>query len=128
MIELGGLATAPAFLRLTDHKRIVSLGPTHAGSAWHDHSHSFFPSCTVRSDGFCCRRARAPAPPGSAAPLQWLAQRQPGGAMPLTCTQKGGQALFVPSGWLHAVLNLRDSVGVAVEVGDVAMMELASSA
>ena len=28
---------------------------------------------------------------------------------------------------LHAVLNLRDSVGVAVEVGDVAMMELASS-
>ena len=71
--------------------------------------------------------ASAGAAGSSAAPLQLLAQRQPGGATPLTCTQKSGQALFVPSGWLHAVLNLRDSVGVAVEVGDVAMMELASS-
>ena len=71
--------------------------------------------------------ASAGAAGSSAAPLQWLAQQRPGGATPLTCTQQSGQALFVPSGWLHAVLNLRDSVGVAVEVGDVAMMELASS-
>ena len=127
-LELGGLATSPAFLRPTDHKRIVSLGPTHAGSAWHDHSHSFFALVHGEKRWLLLPPgASAGAAGSSAAPLQWLAQRQPGGATPLTCTQQSGQALFVPSGWLHAVLNLRDSVGVAVEVGDVAMMELASS-
>ena len=127
-IELGGLATSPAFLQPTDHKRIVSLGPTHAGSAWHDHSHSFFALVHGEKRWLLLPPgASAGAAGSSAAPLQWLSQRQPGGATPLTCTQQSGQALFVPSGWLHAVLNLRDSVGVAVEVGDVAMMELASS-
>ena len=25
---------------------------------------------------------------------------------------------FIPTGWAHAIVNLADSVGVAVEVGD----------
>ena len=36
------------------------------------------------------------------------------------------QVLFVPSGWNHATTNLGWAVGVAAEVGDVAMMEAAS--
>ena len=36
----------------------------------------------------------------------------------LQCTQPAGTALFVPSGWKRAVLNLRTSVGVAIELGD----------
>ena len=32
--------------------------------------------------------------------------------------QEAGDVLFVPSGWHHAVLNLQDSVGIAVELGE----------
>jgi hypothetical protein len=38
---------------------------------------------------------------------------------PLTCVQRAGETLFVPSGWAHAVISLEASVGVAVEIGDV---------
>jgi hypothetical protein len=31
------------------------------------------------------------------------------------CTQMAGDMLFVPAGWAHAVLNLKTSIGVAVE-------------
>ena len=34
------------------------------------------------------------------------------------CTQEGGDVLFIPSGWHHAVLNTQESVGIAVELGD----------
>ena len=37
-------------------------------------------------------------------------------------------ALFVPSGWKHATINLEDSVGVAVEVGDADVIERAQRA
>ena len=33
------------------------------------------------------------------------------------CTQHAGELLYVPSGHMHAVLNLQPSVGMAVEVG-----------
>ena len=45
---------------------------------------------------------------------------------PLLCTQPGGTALFVPSGWKHAVINLAPSVGVAVEVGDQDVIDRAT--
>jgi len=34
---------------------------------------------------------------------------------PLQCVQEAGDVLYVPRGWGHAVLNLRTSVGYAVE-------------
>jgi len=34
---------------------------------------------------------------------------------PLRCAQRGGDVLYVPAGWSHAVLNTRTSVGFAVE-------------
>ena len=33
----------------------------------------------------------------------------------ITCTQRAGDVLYVPCDWGHGVLNLRHSVGVAVE-------------
>ena len=47
---------------------------------------------------------------------------------PLRCVQPAGSALFVPSGWKHATINLAPSVGVAVEVGDVDVIERAQRA
>jgi hypothetical protein len=35
----------------------------------------------------------------------------------LECTQHAGEVLFVPEGWHHGVVNLENSVGMAVEVG-----------
>ena len=34
---------------------------------------------------------------------------------PLLCVQRGGDVIFVPNGWGHSVLNLKTSVGYAVE-------------
>ena len=42
---------------------------------------------------------------------------------PLECVLPSGRALFVPSGWRHLIVNVQDSVGVAVEVGDVPMIQ-----
>jgi hypothetical protein len=46
----------------------------------------------------------------------------------LRCTQPAGTALFVPSGWKHAILNDEASVGVAVEVGDQDVVRRATAA
>jgi oxalate decarboxylase/phosphoglucose isomerase-like protein (cupin superfamily) len=37
------------------------------------------------------------------------------GPPPMLCTQRAGDAMFVPRGWGHAILNTRTSVGYAVE-------------
>ena len=42
---------------------------------------------------------------------------------PLECVLPSGRALFVPSGWRHLIVNVQDSVGAAVEVGDVPMIQ-----
>ena len=37
---------------------------------------------------------------------------------PLQCVQHAGEVTYVPTGWLHAIINLQPSVGIAYEVGD----------
>lgn len=37
----------------------------------------------------------------------------------LQCTQQSGELLYIPSNYVHGVLNLQFSVGVAVEVSFV---------
>jgi uncharacterized protein YaaW (UPF0174 family) len=39
---------------------------------------------------------------------------------PYLCTQQAGDLMYVPHGWGHAVLNLRTSIGVAIEFNTVA--------
>jgi hypothetical protein len=38
---------------------------------------------------------------------------------PLVCAQRSGDVFFVPNGWGHAVLNLRTSIGYAVELSSL---------
>ena len=38
----------------------------------------------------------------------------------LECEQRGGDVVFVPAYWAHAVLNARDSVAVALEFSQCA--------
>ena len=57
-------------------------------------------------------------------PRQWFADVLPGlakgaigagGAEVVQCVQRAGEALFVPAGWGHAVLNMKPSIGFAAE-------------
>jgi hypothetical protein len=34
---------------------------------------------------------------------------------PLECTQRAGDVIFIPSGWGHSVINIKTSIGFAVE-------------
>ena len=43
--------------------------------------------------------------------LDWLA----GGDKSYDCTQEGGELVFIPPGYLHATVNLEESVAVAVQ-------------
>jgi hypothetical protein len=42
----------------------------------------------------------------------------PPGKQPLTCVQEGGDFVYVANGWGHSVLNLEDSVGIAIGFRD----------
>ena len=44
--------------------------------------------------------------------------RMGAGSRPHVCTQRAGDLFFVPRAWSHATLNLRESVGFAVEFND----------
>lgn len=33
------------------------------------------------------------------------------------CTQEAGDLMYVPTNWLHALVNVENSIGMAVELG-----------
>ena len=80
---------------------------------------------TVTADG-------ASMPKPVLTPRDWLRRYEADTSVlpipPLQCTQPAGTALFVPSGWKHAIMNEAPSVGVAVEVGDVDIIRRATAA
>jgi hypothetical protein len=49
---------------------------------------------------------------------EWVADVLPrlrGADAPLQCTQRAGELVFVPAGWVHATLNLDEAVGVGAQ-------------
>ena len=70
------------------------------------------------------------SPQESVTPQEWLRRHDADGGAKLRiplqqCTQPAGTALFVPTGWKHAVINLAPSVGMAIEVGDTDVIQRA---
>jgi hypothetical protein len=49
----------------------------------------------------------------------WLSCTRPTGLQPIEVMQEGGDVVFVPEGWGHAVLNLEDTLAVAIEFHEV---------
>ena len=89
------------------------LGPPGSGAPFHAHRDAFNALIFGRKRWFLLPPDRSLY---STTPVAtWLASAAalPEGA--LQCVQEAGDVVFVPRGWAHAVLNLRTSVGVAVE-------------
>ena len=145
-MRLTGLGAQPNVF-LSDHvshKRILFMGPIGSGTGFHDHSNTFslLPHGRKRWLLLPPSGLYAPTrPEGSIAagkethklrPLEWLrrheAQRTDLPIAPLQCIQPAGTALFVPSGWKHATVNVAPSVGIAIEVGDVDVISRAQRA
>ena len=138
--RLAGLARLPRVFLPDDasHKRILFAGGTGSGTGFHDHSNTFSllpfgrkswmllpPSASYELPGVGTRTSKL-------TPAEWqrLYEKSPKALPipPLRCIQPAGSALFVPSGWKHATINIAPSVGVAVEVGDVDVIERAQRA
>ena len=135
-LSMRGLGTSSLFLPASQHKRLFFLGPPLSGTFFHSHSHTF----NLLFHG--CKRWLLLPPsarelysePEDLQPLTALAwlvryRRTTGRAgdarepPPLiSCVQCGGQALFIPTGWRHAIINLGSSIGAAVELGDTRLI------
>ena len=114
------------------HLRQFMLGPPGSGSHMHFHGravnllaagvklwHFSPPACAHFSSAeaaplFAALLGAAPPPPASAA-ARLAACHAALGAPPLRALQAPGDAVVVPEGWAHAVLNLGDVVAVAFE-------------
>ena len=91
------------------------LGPAGSGAPFHFHKDAVNLLLVGRKSWFL-------TPPSSASyatvpAAVWVAHgmERPGGGDLLTCIQEEGDAMYVPSGWGHAVLNLEAAAGVALE-------------
>jgi hypothetical protein len=93
------------------------LGPAHSGAYFHQHF-SAWNALLYGAKRWFLLPPDAVFGPYTASMVNWLAvdkSRLP--IPPLECVQESGEILFVPEGWLHATINLQDSVGIAVELG-----------
>ena len=91
----------------------LAVGPEGSGAPPHEHD-------AALNTAFFGRKRWALVPPRSKfwtrqSTLGWFSDaRNHAGAM--HCVQHPTDTFFVPPGWAHAVLNLEDTVAVAVEV------------
>jgi hypothetical protein len=51
----------------------------------------------------------------------------PVGWKPVECVQRAGEVAFIPTGWKHGIVNLQNSIGMAIEVGDAMEKEYNSA-
>ena len=118
--DSGAGTSMPMMFEMRAAVRQFFLGERGGGAPAHPHSHA------VNSLAWGTKRWRLWPPAGSyfaaASPWQDWEQKQEEeqeggtqGAAALECTQEAGDIVFVPASWGHAVLNVRDSVGMTVE-------------
>ena len=143
-MKLGGLGLLPnAFLEEQSHKRILFAGPAQSGTYFHVHSNAFNlmpygrkhwllvpPSGSYELPEVASAGGKTMQQRKLSSPTEWLRRHNASTGTtlpirPVQCIQPAGTALFVPSGWSHAIINLAPSVGVAVEVGDIDVMKRA---
>ncbi|CAK0844292.1 unnamed protein product [Prorocentrum cordatum] len=101
--------------------RLTMLGGPGSAVGWHRHGSSAQMMPHGRKRWFFYPLDRYPpgdGPGGGFALSDWLRVVYPTlsrDQRPLECIQLPGDTVYVPEGWYHAVLNLADSVAVAVQ-------------
>jgi tetratricopeptide (TPR) repeat protein len=102
-----------------EDKALFFLGPKHSGAYFHHHS-AAFNALVHGSKAWYLLPPLAHYGPEVGTMREWLRVHSQGlPTAPLRCVQRSGEVLFVPSGWQHGVLNLENSVGIAIEVGEL---------
>lgn len=106
--------------RARDAKALFFLGPANSGAYTHQHTAAWNAVVYGAKRWYLLPPAARHGPDTEmqGGMIEWLRtikNRLPVSA--LECTQYAGELLFVPASWWHGVLNLCDTVGVAVEVG-----------
>lgn len=102
-----------------DHKALFSAGPAGSGAPVHQHTAAWNAVVWGAKRWYLLPPAARHGPDTEmGSMLSWLRNTKPLlPVQPLECTQYAGELLFVPASWWHGVLNLCDTVGVAVECG-----------
>ena len=109
---------------------MLSLGEHGAGLPFHNHGESWLGLVHGSKHWFLY-------PPGTAASVPmdvisgvqyWARNVLPtlGGNKPMQCTQKPGEILYVPQGWIHATLNIGEAVAVGGQIDWLGQQRLAS--
>jgi len=97
---------------------VFSLGEGHAGLPFHSHGAAWLGVVHGRKHWFLYPPgAFSPSDRAMTSPLagvkDWTSKVYPKlAAKPIECTQQPGEVLFVPTAWLHATLNLGETVAV----------------
>ena len=90
-----------------------SGAPTHFhGDAWNAVAHGR--KLWLLSPPAHARYSATPILPYLEARAEWVLENK-NTEHPYHCVQEAGDVLYVPADWGHAVLNLRPTIGVAVE-------------
>ena len=100
-------------------RALFFLGVTHSGTYWHKH--------TVANNAVVHGRKRwlllaptiklpGPHMNNGMTMVEWI-EKYYDEAKPLDCIQEAGTILHIPERWMHATINLEDTIGIAVEAG-----------
>jgi len=99
-------------------KTLFSLGPPNAGAYFHAHSAAWNAVIHGSKRWFLFPPPASNYGPKHGSMVDWVQSVYPTLTQrPVECVQKAGEILFIPTGWFHGVLNLEDTVAVAVEIG-----------
>ena len=106
--------------RARDGKALFFLGPANSGAYTHQHTAAWNAVVYGAKRWYLLPPAARHGPDTEmeGGMIEWL--RTTKNSLPvksLECTQYAGELLFIPASWWHGVINLCDTVGVALEVG-----------
>jgi hypothetical protein len=93
------------------------IGPEGSGTYFHTHSSALNVLCEGQKLWFLFPPKIHYGPILGSVP-EWLIHVRPSlKVQPLQVVQKAGELLYIPTGWSHATINLKDVLGVAIELG-----------
>ena len=108
---------------------MISLGEHGAGLPFHDHGDSWLGLVHGLKHWFMYAPGTSPNMPIDAVTgvKHWARTVLPtlGDRKPIQCTQRAGEILYVPQGWIHATLNVGEAVAVGGQLDWLSQQRMA---